>query len=202
MPYTMKMSHGHGRVVVGQLVDDAKSWQVWQVYPGGETRRVDFRDGWRIPDPSELCTEVRMLNSLRSVCVFSCRIRFAVSQQVKDAIESAEPGVHQFALLKVTPHKDQVIGTNYFMLNVCNRLRAIDGDRSSVPFSLHDGGTRKGYSLSGLPGTQFVVPHEAVSGKAVRMDEESLEHFVSDELRDVITSHGARNLEFVRVAEN
>lgn len=201
MPYTMKMSHGHGRVVVGWLIDDGESWKSWQTYADG-VRRVDFRNGWRIPDPSKLSTEVRMLNSLRGVCTFSCRVRFAVSQPVKDAIEAAEPGVHQFAPLKVTPHKGQVIDTSYFMLNVCNRVRAIDGERTTVPFDLYDDGARKGYALSGLPDTQFVVRREVVSGKAIWMDEESLEHFISDALHGVIASLGARNLELVRVAES
>lgn len=195
MPYAMLTSVAHDRLVQARA-DEAKSWQSWQAYPDG-TFRVDFRDGFRIPDPSGLRSDVRMLHRLGKSCIISSALRLIVAQQVRDAIEAIEPGVHQFFQAQLTPLKGDVIDVSYHILNVCHRLRAIDGERTAVPFTLYDDGARKVYSL--LPRSQFVLRSDVVAGKAVWRDEQAHEFFISDALHDVIASAGARNVDLTRV---
>lgn len=120
---------------------------------------------------------------------------------MKDAIERAEPGVHQFAKLRVIPRKGQAVEVDYYVLNVCNLVRAIDGTASTVEFNLYDDGARKVYRAFRQQGKKLVVGRELIAGKAVWMDSECQGNFISDELHDVIASLGARNLELVQVEE-
>lgn len=193
----MSMSHARGKVVVGHFIDDGKSWESWQVFPDGKPHRIDFSVGYHL-DMSGLCNEVQTSASLEGVHIFSCRLRFAVSQQIKDAIEKTEPGLHQFQSLIVHPAKHEKLSTTYYLLNVCNRVQAIDPNATTRPFG------NRHYAL-GTPSlrtdTQLVIRKEVVSGMAIWIDEQYQEHFISNELHEKVTLLGASNLRFTQITE-
>jgi hypothetical protein len=60
------------------------------------------------------------------------RISYAIPQQVIDAIESVEPGIHQYWPADLTWDDGTPIGEKRWLLNICNRLDTLLPDLSTA----------------------------------------------------------------------
>ena len=200
MPYTFQMSLTPQHTVYLEYSDNEVSWRA-RVGPGRP--RGDAESNGIPADPMGLCTSIRLLTSRKTLPpVFSGHFRFAVSRTVKNLIERLEPGVHQFLRLEISlRNRTPFVGEDYFLLNICNRVDAIDTTASVLGII---GGRFLRGGIEGVAGRDYrvVVQKDVVAGMACWHDEKfSGADFMSNALYSELQSRGVHSLDFSPVEQ-
>lgn len=103
--------------------------------------------------------------------VISIFSQFAVTKEVKDFIESWEPGVHEFyPITPVLEKTGEVMPVTYYVLNICNLLDSVVLDHPGVIVERHGEGEKSWVSWSMKTGINMVFHREVVHGKHLWRD--------------------------------
>lgn len=71
--------------------------------------------------------------------LFDIGAGLGVTDLVRDKIEELEPGVHQFLPAEITAKGGERPDRRYWLLHICNRVDAIDPERSALRFAERGG---------------------------------------------------------------
>jgi len=102
-------------------------------------------------------------------------------------VEELEPGIHQFFPVELTAKDGEVLEKRHWLLNICNRVDAVDLSKSEQP------PTGKSYDshIVRSPGeAPIVLRKEVIAGKCVWIDRRiGFASFFSDELMHFMEKH-------------
>jgi len=93
--------------------------------------------GWAMTDSiavreEDVSTKMKLRRTYKKLpCMFVCDAPWMVCDQFRDLVEQLEPNVHQFFPIDILDLKDKVVGQR-FVLNICNRLDALDEHKSEI----------------------------------------------------------------------
>lgn len=120
--------------------------------------------------------------------LFDIGAGLGVTDLVRDKIEELEPGVHQFLPAEITAKGGERPDRRYWLLHICNRVDAIDPERSALRFAERGGR----FHYDNVPGgatPRMVLREEAIAGMCLWIDRRwgGDGFFMSDALFDFVT---------------
>jgi len=192
MPYGFCMQHD-GFIVKSEFEDDAV-WQTLRPKVGAlSTPNVDGK-----PIDLDVLGTVRfkITSSHQDLePMFPTKHRNAVSAEIREFIESIEPGVHQFIPTDINLQDGSKASGQYYLVNICNQLDAVDDVRSELNKSVYS----NVYISVGNPNDRFILRQDVVGEKSLWIDSRVVGvEFMSDQLHDAITSSNSSRLAFIK----
>lgn len=151
-------------------------------------------EGWRFPMPGTPYREQLTENVDDIVDITASEfLTYAISDKVVDAIESIEPGIHQYIPYEFLRPDGSVHPARRWLLNVCTRAEVVDVEQSNAGW-LASPGSRW---FAERPGeNRIVVRAEEASRRALwcewRYNGVGGKLIVSDRLYDALKSNGLR----------
>lgn len=124
---------------------------------------------------------------------------FAASGAMVDAINGLEPNTHEIVdLPRVWAQGDNVaIDRPYFLVNVFQKIKCLDMERSNVSWRKNRRTGEFRWSLSGISENACHVIEEKCRGKHLRYDELANEPFLSQELHDRFWDVGCLGMDVI-----
>lgn len=125
----------------------------------------------------------------------SLRAIWTVCEVFRAKVEELEPGVHEFFPLALSTKSGQLIAKKYYLMNILNRVDAVDIDRSVLH---HDSYCNKYYTFgTGDAEPSIILKSKKIEGMSMWCDLNITQGvFFSDELVKFIRSEKLRRLQF------
>lgn len=186
MPYYVKLFTQSPYILDVEVLDQPPEW----------TERFEHEGEWimyramsGVPvSPEHAPSGFRVgIPAARLPDLFGLGPGLGVTDLIRDKIEELEPGVHQFLPAEITAKGGERPERRYWFLHICNRVDAIDPEKSVLRFA--EGGGR--FYADGIPGgatPRMVLREEAIAGMCLWKDRRwSTGFFMSDALFDFVT---------------
>lgn len=200
MAYAMEGTADERNHVSVRLTDKGVSWRDRKLTPNNAPAGYAGTRGVPI-DGSKLCFKAQVSTNRKTLpALFAGGYRHAVNQEIKDTIERIEPGVHQFFPFEVTFKDGSKPDDDYFLLNICHRLNAIDEGASVMRFE-NGKFSRVGMKDVEIKDTKMVVRKDLVAGLAAWTDERYMYDLICDELYDTLARLRVKTIDFWKVHE-
>jgi hypothetical protein len=147
-------------------------------YIAGDQRRP--LDGQRIPEIFHRHT-AKILSSVRSLPDIWFKMDWIVNAEVKDIVESFEPGQHQFVPLLIRDKNDQPIERETFVFHPVGEIECIIPELSEVRSDRTPG--REGKLSDTCADPDVTLDSAAIRGRHIWLDpRRRTEPFISDDL--------------------
>jgi hypothetical protein len=125
--------------------------------------------------------------------------RSAVSQSIRDFIETIEPGVHQFIPVEVTLSNGEAPAENYYLINICNLVDAVDQANSKMKKASYG----NSFIVSGSSNAKVVLDKSAIQRMALWIDSSITGmEFMSDELYARLQTSTCTRFDFIEAQIN
>ena len=186
MPYNVSLFKRSPYIPGAEVLDQPPEWTESFTHDG---ERIHFRGMSGVPvDPKHAPSRFKVgIAAARLPDLFALSSGFGASDLVRDKVEELEPGVHQFLPAEITAKGGERPKKRYWFLHICNRLDAIDPDRSVL--RVDDKGRFHWDRIPGGAKSRMVLRKEVIAGKCLWFDRRWLPRgiFMSNELFDFLT---------------
>ena len=188
MPYafTMKLDAKY----VKTSFENEEVWQ--QVEQEWKGRRWPISYSFGHPIDVEALGDVRVqITSAHKTLppMFPAKFRDAVSQTIRDYIETVDAGIHQFIPMNVTLKSGESPPESYYLVNICQVVDAVDALNTTARRA---NGTGRFLMTSHASGDIFLYK-EMISNLALWMDEDVAGcWFMSNSLHEKVLSSSPR----------
>jgi hypothetical protein len=179
------------------------------MHSGYKVCEVGLETGFRFPLP-ERSLKAQMDRKIRWLPdAYPFSIGQAVNQKFIDAIEAIEPGVHQYLPFEILQPDGSLYHTQYWLLNICNRVDSIDFEHSENLHAFYwpDSDIVMSYGFNTFRANEqrpkFVIAKDRVAGMAFWFDPKLRLPglIVSDALKQKLEAVGATGWNFYDYAE-
>jgi hypothetical protein len=121
--------------------------------------------------------------------------RYAVSQSIREFIETLEPGVHQFIPLEITFRNGEAPTEKYYLVNICNLVDAVDKANSRMKKSSY--GSR--FIVTGSSNAKVVLKKRAIHEMSLWVDSSITGmNFMSDDLYEKLHLEKCTRFDFIQ----
>ena len=195
MPYAFTMKHD-GRIVRAAFEDE----EVWR----SVKQTIDGRE-WDIGRAKGRPIDAAAIGAVRVQItsdqsdlepMIPLKKRNAVSQTIRDFIESVEPGVHQFIPAYITLKDGSIPKESYYLINICNLVDALDLSRTQM--------TKSSYGsqfIASGKNDRIVLQEKKIDGLAIWIDVNVIgAEFMSDALHDKLHAIKCTRFDFTATA--
>jgi hypothetical protein len=191
MPYGFRMRHDNN--IVWPVFEDDDIWRTLKQTVDGRDWAVGEARGNAINVAAVGPVRVRIASGQSSIDpMVPLKMRYAVSETIRQFIEFLEPGVHQFIPVQITLSNGDAPHEPHYLVNICNRVAAVDGERTRM--------SRASYGTAFLASgaRDIIVLHEdRVAGMALWIDPGIVGwDFMNNALHDKLQSLGCTRLDF------
>lgn len=119
--------------------------------------------------------------------IFSLKLGLGVTKTFREKVEELEPGIHQFFSIALRDKSGEVLEERYWLLNICNRVDAVDLAKSEQPPT---GKSYDSHIVRTHGEVKIVLRNELISGKCMWIDRRvGFAYFFSDELMDFVEAN-------------
>lgn len=145
-------------------------------------RRKGRFSGSRI-ETEGICTSARVTGGRKTLPpMFTAQYLIAVNDKIRCAIESLEPGVHQFLPFSIRLSDDQP-KAGYFLMNICHLVDAIVPERTNLRRDTRRYSSRNVLRDASL---HMTLNPSVIAGMAIWYDRNFTEPFVADQIAETL----------------
>ncbi len=165
--------------------------------------KINFTEGYKFPIPNEVFELYTSSPVHELKPILNSDIGILISTEIMDLIENFEPKTHQYFPVQIKGSGGEISENNYFALNICTNLDALDFEKSNVIKTTVPADRRRYsfgrrflvYKEDPIPNLtepyDYFVSNEKVCGKSIWFQHGNslvTQFFVSDELYSAIES--------------
>jgi hypothetical protein len=186
MPYHVSLYKRSPYILDVEVLDQPPEWTERFEHEG---EWIMYRSMSGVPvNPDHAPSRFRVgIPAARLPDLFGLGPSLGASDLVREKIEEMEPSVHQFLPAEITAKGGERPERRYWFLHICNRVDAIDPDKSALRY---DERLEK-FRTDNVPGgakPRMVLRKEAIAGMCLWIERRwSGGFFISDELSDFLT---------------
>ncbi len=94
--------------------------------------KINFTEGYKFPIPNEVFELLTSIPVRELRPILNSDIGILISTEIADLIESFEPKTHQYFPVQIKGSDGEISENEYFALNICTNLNALDFEKSNV----------------------------------------------------------------------
>lgn len=193
MPYGFSMKNDNK--IIWPEFEDEEAWRTIKQSVDGRERITSEALGQPIDVAALGAIRVRVTSDHKALePMVPLGRRHAVSQSIRDFIETIEPGVHQFIPVEVTFSNGEAPTEKYYLANICNLVDAVDKANSRMKKSSY--GSK--FIVTGSSNAKVVLNKSAINEMALWIDSSITGmNFMSDDLYEKLQSEKCTRFDFI-----